>query len=270
MGPKEEEGRGRASDPGWTRRRQNEVVMTNQSPSGLPDHFQSPGVAEVMTAPFSQSASVTELRERVELGGLELLSETETLELLLSRSIPRGAHGVAIQLLRRFGSLRAVLAAERSCLAKFVEPSVAIDLQLIFEATRRLAWSELPRRTLLSSWSALFAYLKLTMSHCEREAFRVLFLDTKNQLIADEILGRGTVDHAPVYPREVMRRALELSASHLILVHNHPSGDPTPSSADVEMTRQIIAAGKALRIVVHDHVIVGRDDVASLKALGLL
>jgi DNA repair protein RadC len=108
------------------------------------------------------------------------------------------------------------------------------------------------------------------MAHCEREAFRVLFLDKKNQLIADEILGQGTVDHAPVYPREVMRRALELSASHLILVHNHPSGDPTPSAADVEMTKRIVEAGKVLSIVIHDHVVVGRDDVASLKHLGLL
>ena len=244
--------------------------MTEHSPSGSLDLFDhSAGFAEVMTAPFSESASAGQLRERAAAGGLDLLTETETLELLLSRSIPRGAHAVAAMLLQRFGSLRAVLAAERPGLSKFVEPSVAIDLQLIYEAARRLAWSELPKRSLLSSWSALFAYLKLTMAHCEREAFRVLFLDKKNQLIADEILGQGTVDHAPVYPREVMRRALELSASALILVHNHPSGDPTPSSADIEMTRRIVEAGKALSIVIHDHVIVGRDDVASLKHLGL-
>ncbi len=108
------------------------------------------------------------------------------------------------------------------------------------------------------------------MAHCEREAFRVLFLDKKNQLIADEILNQGTVDHAPVYPREVMRRALELSAGALILVHNHPSGDPTPSAADVEMTRRIVEAGRALDISIHDHVVVGRADVASFKALGLM
>ena len=243
--------------------------MTDHSPSGSPDRFHPPGVAELLTAPFSESDSAGELRERAAAGGLDLLTETETLELLLSRSIPRGAQANAVLLMQRYGTFRAVLTAERPGLTKFVEPSVAIDLQLVYEAARRLAWSELPRRRLLSSWSALFAYLKLTMAHCEREAFRVLFLDKKNQLIADEILGRGTVDHAPVYPREVMRRALELSASHLILVHNHPSGDPTPSSADVEMTRQIVDAGKALKIVIHDHVIVGREDVASLKHLGL-
>jgi DNA repair protein RadC len=254
----------------WARRRQLEPTMTEQLPTGSVDLFDpSPGVAEVMTPPFSESASAELLRERAAAVGLDRLTETETLELLLSRSIPRGAHANAVMLLQRFGSLRAVLAAERSGLSRFVDPSVAMDLQLVYEAARRLAWSELPRRNLLSSWSALFAYLKLTMGHCEREAFRVLFLDKKNQLIADEILGQGTVDHAPVYPREVMRRALELSASHLILVHNHPSGDPTPSAADVEMTRRIVEAGKVLSIIVHDHVVVGRDDVASLKQLGL-
>jgi DNA repair protein RadC len=244
--------------------------MTDRSHSGSQDLFKpSPGVAELMSPPFTDSASVGELRERVAMGGLELLSETETLELLLSRSIPRGAQAVSNLLLQRYGSLRAVLTAERPGLTKFVDPSVAIDLQLIYEAARRLAWSELPRRSLLSSWSAVLSYLKLTMAHCEREAFRVLFLDKKNQLIADEILGQGTVDHAPVYPREVMRRALELSASTLILVHNHPSGDPTPSGADVETTRRIVEAGKVFSIIVHDHVVVGRDDVASLKHLGL-
>ena len=127
-------------------------------------------------------------------------------------------------------------------LRAIVDASVALDLQLIFEATRRLAAAELPARFGVSSWAALFSYLKLTMAHCEREAFRVLFLDKKNQLVADEIMNQGTVDHAPVYPREVMRRALELSASAVILVHNHPSGDPTPSAADIDMTRRVVEA----------------------------
>ncbi|WP_372785536.1 RadC family protein [Phenylobacterium sp.] len=122
----------------------------------------------------------------------------------------------------------------------------------------------------MSSWSVLISYLKLTMAHYEREAFRVLFLDKRNQLITDEIMNHGTVDHAPVYPREVIRRALELSASALILVHNHPSGDQTPSAADVEMTRKVVDAARTLGIAVHDHMIVGRTDVASFKALGLL
>jgi DNA repair protein RadC len=122
----------------------------------------------------------------------------------------------------------------------------------------------------ISSWSALLAYVRTALAHEPREQFRVLFLDKKNQLICDEVMNRGTVDHAPVYPREVVRRALELSSSAVILVHNHPSGDPSPSSADVDMTRQVIEAGRSLRIVVHDHLVVGREGVASFKALGLL
>jgi len=122
----------------------------------------------------------------------------------------------------------------------------------------------------ISSWTALLAYVKLALAHEPREQFRVLFLDKKNQLIADEVQNHGTVDHAPVYPREVMRRALELSASSVILVHNHPSGDPTPSHADIDMTRQIVEAGRTLRIGVHDHLVVGREGVASFRALGLM
>jgi DNA repair protein RadC len=122
----------------------------------------------------------------------------------------------------------------------------------------------------ISSWSALLAYVRAALAHEPREQFRVLFLDKKNGLIADEMLGQGTVDHAPVYPREVARRALELSASALILVHNHPSGDPTPSAADIDMTRQIVEAVRALKIAVHDHLVVGAGGVASFKALGLL
>ena len=128
---------------------------------------------------------------------------------------------------------------------------------------------EAAKRTVISSWSALLAYARVAMAGAPREQFRVLFLDKKNQLIADEVMNEGTVDHAPVYPREVMRRALEMSASAVILAHNHPSGDPTPSAADVDMTRQVVEAGRALRIAVHDHIVVGREGVASLKALGL-
>ena len=150
-----------------------------------------------------------------------------------------------------------------------IGPAVALDLKLLHEATARMARGEVRKRTVISSWTALLAYARVAMANASREQFRVLFLDKKNQLIADEVLNEGTVDHAPVYPREVMRRALELSASSLILAHNHPSGDPTPSRADVEMTRQVVEAGRALRISVHDHLVVGRDGVASLKGLGL-
>ena len=138
------------------------------------------------------------------------------------------------------------------------------------EATLRIGRETVVKRTVISSWTALLAYIRVALANEPREQFRVLFHDKKNQLIADETMNEGTVDHAPVYPREVMRRALELSASSLILVHNHPSGDPTPSQPDIDMTRQVIEAGKALRITVHDHLVVGRDGVASFKALGLI
>ncbi len=212
------------------------------------------------------------LRERAGAGGLAALPDYEVLELLLFRSIPRGdVKPLAKQLLARFGSLGGVLGATAEDLRTVagVGEAVALDLKLLHEATLRAAKEQVARRPVISSWSALLAYVKTALAHEAREQFRVLFLDKKNQLIADEVMNRGTVDHAPVYPREVVRRALELSASALILVHNHPSGDPTPSAADVDMTRQVVEAGRALRISVHDHLVVGRDDVASFKALGL-
>jgi len=151
-----------------------------------------------------------------------------------------------------------------------VGEAVALDLSLTHELTLRTAREQVARRPVISSWSALLAYVKAALAHEPREQVRVLFLDKRNQLLADEVVGRGTVDHAPVYPREVVRRALELSACALILVHNHPSGDPTPSQADIDITRQIVEAGRTLRIAVHDHLVVGRDGTASFKALGLL
>ena len=211
------------------------------------------------------------LRERALAGGLAALPDYEVLELHLFRSIPRGdVKPVAKQLLARFGSLGGVLGATVEDLktVKGVGDALALDLKLLHEAAVRTAREVVARRAVISSWSALLAYVKTALAHEAREQFRVLFLDKKNQLIADETLNRGTVDHAPVYPREVMRRALELSASAVILVHNHPSGDPAPSAADIEMTRQVVEAGRSLRIAVHDHLIVGREGVASLKALG--
>jgi DNA repair protein RadC len=213
------------------------------------------------------------LRERAMAGGLPALPDYEVLELLLFRSVPRGdVKPLAKQLLARFGSLGAVLGATAEDLRTVagVGEAVALDLKLLHEAGLRAAREQVVRRPVISSWASLLAYVKTAMAHEAREQFRVLFLDKKNQLIADEIMNRGTVDHAPVYPREVVRRALELSASAVILVHNHPSGDPTPSSADVDMTRQIVDAARPLRITIHDHLVVGRDGVASFKALGLM
>ena len=155
-------------------------------------------------------------------------------------------------------------------LAREVGEEVAADLGLLHALLLRSLEFPLRQRTVLSSWEAVKTYLRSRLLACPREAFHVLFLDKKNQLIADERMSEGTVDHAPVYPREVVRRALELSASAIVLAHNHPSGDPAPSKADIEMTKQVVAAAQALQITVHDHLIVGAEQVASLRALGLM
>ena len=213
------------------------------------------------------------LRTRALEGGTAALPDYELLELFLFRAIPRGdVKPLAKALLTRFGSLGGVLGATIPELAtvKGVGESVALDLKLLHEAALRAGRETVAKRPVITSSAQLAAYVKTAIAHAPREQFRVLFLDKKNQLIADEVMNHGTVDHAPVYPREVMRRALELSASALILVHNHPSGDPTPSQADVSMTREIVEAGRSLRIVIHDHLVVGRDGTASFKALGLM
>ncbi|HEY1447977.1 MAG TPA: DNA repair protein RadC, partial [Caulobacteraceae bacterium] len=192
---------------------------------------------------------------------------------ILARSLPRGdVKPIAKALIARFGGLAGVFGAspEELKTVKGVGAGVALDLKLVHEATVRMGRGEVRKRQVISSWSALLAYVRAAMAHEAREQFRVLFLDKKNQLIADEVMNQGTVDHAPVYPREVVRRALELASSAVILVHNHPSGDPTPSGADVDMTRQVVEAARPLRIAVHDHLVVGRDGVASFKALGLI
>jgi DNA repair protein RadC len=240
--------------------------------SGLPDLW-----AVIPAAPAAEKphhlGHRERLRDRAVAGGLAALPDYELLELFLFRSIPKkDVKPLAKQLLARFGSLGAVLGAapEELRTVKGVGEAVALDLKLLHEASLRTAKEQVVRRPVISSWSALLAYVKAALAHESREQFRVLFLDKKNQLLADEVMNRGTVDHAPVYPREVVRRALELSASALILVHNHPSGDPSPSSADVDMTRQVVDAARTLRIAVHDHLVVGRDGVASFKALGLL
>ena len=222
------------------------------------------------------------LRERAALGGIEALPDYELLEMLLFRSIPyKDTKPLAKDLLARFGGLEGIGAATHEAVEDQVAKSMgyargkasratALDLRLIFAVAQRVAKEPAAKRPVISSWTALVAYVRVALQHEPREQFRVLYLDKKNQLILDEVQNRGTVDHAPVYPREVVRRALELSSSALILVHNHPSGDPTPSRADIDMTRQVIEAGRALTVEVHDHLIVGRDGVASFKQLGLM
>lgn len=210
-------------------------------------------------------------RRRAMRHGPECLADGELLEALLACRTADSGPAVA-GLLRRFGSPWAALTASLESLqqADGVDADMALDLVLLRTVAQRFARSEIPQRTVVSSWTALLAYVRIALQHESREQFRVLFLDARNQLITDEVMGRGSVDHAPVYPREVMRRALELSAASLILVHNHPSGDPTPSRADIDMTRQVADAGRLLRIAVHDHLVVGRGSVASFKSLGLL
>lgn len=222
------------------------------------------------------------LRERARGAGIHHLPDYELLELFLFRSQPQGdVKPIARALLTRFGSLAAVLAASVEDLmtvraedsrgrSKGVGAETALDLAALHEVSRRVTKEEANKRTVITSWTALLAYVRLSLQHEPREQFRVLYLDKKNQLILDEIQNRGTVDHAPVYPREVVRRALELSASAMIIVHNHPSGDPTPSRADIDMTKQVIEAARALSLQVHDHLIVGREGVASFKQLGLM
>lgn len=179
---------------------------------------------------------------------------------------------LAAALLERFAGLGAVVAAEPGELARApgLDPLALSDLKLLRELAIRLARDETCRRPVITSWTALVAYVRVALAHEPREQFRTLFLDRRNILLRDELVADGTVDHAPVYPREVIRRALELSASALILVHNHPSGDPTPSQADIQMTRQIVEAARVFNLQVHDHLVVGREGTASFKALGLI
>lgn len=211
------------------------------------------------------AATASELSQRLSASGPEGLDDAEALQLA------SGASPAQIRaLFEEFGSLAQVLAASPAALRRFVRPAAAGRLALARDLAQRLLRAPLRERPVLSSWSALIDYLRAGLAGRSRERFHVLYLDRKNRLIRDEISGEGTVDHAPVYPREILRRALELDASALILAHNHPARDPTPSSADVDMTRQVVEAARALRISVHDHVVVGGKGVASFRALGLL
>ncbi len=213
------------------------------------------------------------LRARFLAGGADAMPDYELLELALFAAIPRrDTKPLAKALLKRFGSFAEVIAAPRERLLEIdgVGDSVATHLKIVEAAAQRLAKTKVMGRPALSSWSALLDYCTAAMARSEKEEFRVLFLDRKNHLIADEVQNRGTVDHTPVYPREIIKRALEVGASSIILVHNHPSGDPTPSKADIAMTREVVGAAKALGIALHDHLVIGRGGHASFKSLGLI
>lgn len=204
--------------------------------------------------------------------GAETLPDYELLELILFRAIPRrDVKPLAKQLIKHFGSFADVVSAEPDRLHEVIDSDgVVRELKIIRAAALRLAQSVVLDKPVLSSWAALLEYCHAAMAFEKKEVFRILFLDNKNVLVADEVQQHGTVDHTPVYPREVMKRAMNLSASAIILVHNHPSGDPAPSRADIEMTKQVIEAGKPLKVAVHDHVVVGRGKTISFRQLGLI
>lgn len=213
------------------------------------------------------------LRARFMDGGGNAVAEYELLELILFRAIPRqDVKPLAHLLLQTFGDLARTISAPVAQLARVhgVGDAVILELKLVEATAQRMARSRVMQRPVLSSWAALLDYCHTVMAHRETEQFRILFLDRKNVLIADEEQARGTVDHVPVYPREVVKRALELNASALILVHNHPSGDPTPSEADLSMTMQIRDAAETLGITLHDHLIIGRERELSFRAQSYL
>jgi DNA repair protein RadC len=213
------------------------------------------------------------LRQRFSESGGISLPDYELLELVLFRSIPRrDVKALAKSLIARFGSFAETLSAPVARLMEVegIGEAVATDIKIVEAAAHRLARGAVTKRPVLSSWAAVIDYCRTTMAFAEKELFRILFLDKRNAVIADEVQQVGTVDHTPVYPREVVKRALELSATAIIMVHNHPSGDPTPSSSDIAMTREIQEIAKPLGIQLHDHIIVGKDGHASFKGLKLI
>ncbi|MCK5041939.1 MAG: DNA repair protein RadC [Sphingomonadales bacterium] len=213
------------------------------------------------------------LKDRFLKSGAGALADYELLELVLCLAIPRrDVKPLAKELLDRFGNFAEVINADNERLKEIngIGDNAVVALKLVRDGAVKLTQENIIDRPMLSSWSALIDYCRASMAYNKTEQFRILFLDKKNVLIADEVQQEGTVDHTPVYPREVIKRALELGASALLLVHNHPSGDPTPSRADIEMTREIAEAGKKLGVKVHDHIIMGRSGHVSFKTLNLL
>ena len=212
------------------------------------------------------------LRGRLIAGGHEALLDHELVEYLLALAIPRrDTKPLAKQLLHDFGGIGALLTADAGALARAGLSDGAVGALKIAQASAlRLLKAEVLNRPVLSSWQALLDYLHADMAHLGIERVRILHLNSKNMLVADEVMSQGSVDEAAVYVREVIRRALELGATAIIIVHNHPSGDPQPSRQDIQLTREIVEAGRPLKIQVHDHVIIGAGGHASLRAQGLL
>ncbi|MGB3488380.1 MAG: DNA repair protein RadC [Xanthobacteraceae bacterium] len=232
--------------------------------------IKSSGFAE---APPHYHGHRERLRDRFRDVGADALSDYELLEMVLFRALPRrDVKPLAKTLIGKFGSFAETVHAPAARLREVdgLGEAAITEIKLIAAAASRVAKGQLKQRTVLSSWSAVIEYCRAAMAFADKEQFRILFLDKRNQLIADELQQVGTIDHTPVYPREVVKRALELSATAIIMVHNHPSGDPTPSTADIQMTKSIIGIANPLGISVHDHIIVGKNGHASLKGLRLM
>ena len=249
--------------------------MTNFAEQPLP--FLMDEAATAAPVAGKQPSYIVDHRQRLRArfmgGGATAMPDYELLELVLFRAIPRrDVKPLARELMDRFGDFNRVITASEARLRDIsgVGDAVIIELKIVEAAAHRMARAKVLKQHAVSSWDALLDYCHTTMAHRETEQFRVLYLDRKNVVIADEEQGKGTVDHVPVYPREVAKRALELNASAMILVHNHPSGDPTPSEADITMTAQVAAACEALGLNLHDHLIVGKSMELSFRAEGYL
>lgn len=250
----------------------------SEGPAGAfaPDDVQAvppPGMAARGKLPSYIRDHRKRLRDRFMEGGPQAMPDYELLELVLFRAIPRqDVKPLARRLLDAFGDFNTVISASPARLAqvKGTGEAVICELKIVEAAAHRLARARVMDRPVISSWDAVLDYCHTSMAHRETEQFRILYLDRKNVLVADEEQARGTVDHVPVYPREVVKRALELNASALILVHNHPSGDPTPSQSDIDMTARVQHAAEALGLTLHDHLIIGRERELSFRAEGYL
>jgi DNA repair protein RadC len=245
-----------------------------RKPAGLSDQL---GMLDMPASPALSSVGAEghrdRMRARILAGQGDSMADYELLEMVLFIALPRiDTKTLAKTLIARFGSYAAVIAAPREELltVKGVGESAVATLKVVQLAAQRLARAEVVDRPVLGNWDRLMDYLHAVLARERIEQFRVLFLDTRNRLLADEAQAKGTVNHTPVYPREVVKRALELKATALILVHNHPSGDPTPSRDDIEMTQEVKRAASALSIVLHDHVIVGNGKWLSFRREGLL
>lgn len=247
--------------------------MTNRQTHSELKEAPLPGLFDCDVIPPDFSNHRERLRDRLMQSGVRSVADYELLELVLFRAVPkRDVKVLARELLARFGDFNHVIAAPMEQLLDVIGlgPAAARELKIVEAAAHRMAQAQIMDREVISSWDKLIDYCTTTMAHLHREQFRVLFLNRKNMLIADEVLQTGTIDHVPVYPREIARRALTLNASAVILIHNHPSGDPTPSEADIAMTHRVHDALLALDLTLHDHVVIGKGKHVSFRSENIL